>query len=67
MLFRCIIAFQFTWRHYKSFIDQTLRPKIVLMNRTPMQKYISNPKYVFIKCLDATEFTIHLQTYLFTL
>ncbi|BHF58043.1 Lysophosphatidylcholine acyltransferase 3 [Sparganum proliferum] len=40
----CFVGPQFTWRHYQSFIDQTLRPSVVLKNRTIMQKYFRNPK-----------------------
>ncbi|KAL5103473.1 Lysophospholipid acyltransferase 5 [Taenia crassiceps] len=40
----CFAGPQFTWRHYHSFIDQTLRPQIILKNRTLMQKYLLNPK-----------------------
>ncbi|VDM32240.1 unnamed protein product [Hydatigera taeniaeformis] len=40
----CFAGPQFTWRHYHSFINQTLRPQIVLKYRTPMQKYLLNPK-----------------------
>ncbi|KAL5968672.1 Lysophospholipid acyltransferase 5 [Taenia solium] len=40
----CFAGPQFTWRHYHSFINQTLRPQIVLKNRTLMKKYLLNPK-----------------------
>lgn len=40
----CFAGPQFTWRHYHSFINQTLRPQIILRNRSLMQKYLLNPK-----------------------
>uniref|UniRef100_A0A0V0J7Q3 Lysophospholipid acyltransferase 5 n=1 Tax=Schistocephalus solidus TaxID=70667 RepID=A0A0V0J7Q3_SCHSO len=40
----CFVGPQFSWRHYQSFIDQTLRPAVVLKNRTFIQKYFRNPK-----------------------
>ncbi|KAM3181449.1 hypothetical protein ACTXT7_014368 [Hymenolepis weldensis] len=40
----CFAGPQFTWRHYQSFVNRTLRPKIVLENRSSMQKHLLNPK-----------------------
>ncbi|VDO15042.1 unnamed protein product [Rodentolepis nana] len=40
----CFAGPQFTWRHYQSFVNRTLRPKIVLQNRSSLQKHLLNPK-----------------------
>nr|CDS28019.2 Membrane bound O acyl transferase MBOAT [Hymenolepis microstoma] len=40
----CFAGPQFTWRHYQSFVNRTLRPKVVLQNRSSLQKNLLNPK-----------------------